>query len=629
LNSFERQHFLAFGLLLLVTIFVFAGVLGHDFLYLDDHLYVFENPFLQNGLTWKGIGWAFTADLTKETFYADYWQPLTMISRMVDINLYGLEPWGHHFTNLLLHLANVCLLFLLLGTLTRQPWRSLVVVALFAIHPMQVEPVSWVTARKDVLSSFLALLTIWSYVVYTKKASWKRMLITAILFALSLMAKLVTGLLPFLLLLLDVWPLKRFRSMRQNSIEKWPLFCLFGCALMVIFLGASPHVSDSLRSVYPLAIVINFAQYLQQLFIPVHLTVYPVLAASSATFIRIGLIWMLGLFITGYVVRHLKKKPALIVGWIWFLLWLMPAIALERADRYLYFAMIGFWITMVWFLADWLSKLNKSPVIPVILALFVLISCGFLSQKQVAHWHNTETLLRHALDVSGEENSRGQVALGTYLVSLGRIEEATEHLVKAAFLAPDDAKVHNDLANLLSKKGLFGLAEGHYKEALTLRPDFAEAYINYGHLLLHLERFEAAVEQYQLALSIQPNYATAYDGLGSTLLQLGRVQEAYAHFERATQLNPRLTSAYYDWGSSLAEREQFEKAEEMFRMTLSLDPKHALAHNRLGFVLARQGRTREAIPYFREAARLDPADTDMRSNLNLALSKVNTHQPND
>jgi tetratricopeptide (TPR) repeat protein len=588
----------AFGLVLL-TLLAFAGVLKCDFIGFDDPLYVSANPHIRDGLSGRGLRWGLSAGLLFDSPHADYWAPLTVFSRMVDVELFGLDPAGHHLTNLLLHALNAALLFLVLEAMTGAGWRSAFVAAFFAVHPLRVESVAWVTERKDVLSGVFWILTLGAYARYARSPDRVRYAMVVLMLALGLMAKPMLITIPFVLLLLDYWPLGRggggAGSLRTRVLEKLPLFGLSGLSILITYVPLWRRGQITELDALPLdARVTNalysYLVYAGKLFWPHPLAVVyphpeggvplgPVMAALA--FLLVG---------SGVALWQVRRRPYGIVGWLWYLGTLLPVLGLvqsgvhARADRYTYIPLIGLSIIVAWGASEALgSRSYGKPALAVIAAgwLAVLV---VVTRRQVDHWRDTATLFEHAIHVTA----------GNYLAE-------------------------NNLATALALRGDAGGAEAHYREAIRIRPNYSQADNNLGVLLARQGRIAEAMAQHEEALRLQPRDADAHFNLGLLNARSGRSAVAAQHYAEALRLNPRLASAHYNWGNLLAGEGHWSEAAEHFASAVRLQPDNAMSYNNLGLALALLGKWPEAMGAYARALEIDPKLAIARTNLGRAL----------
>jgi tetratricopeptide (TPR) repeat protein len=633
-----------------ITFAVFGQTVHHEFVNYDDNNYVCENPEVARGLTLQGIVWAFT------NIYSANWHPLTWISHMLDCQFYGLSPGGHHLTNILLHMATAILLFLILRRMTGFLWRSAFVAAVFAIHPLRVESVAWVAERKDVLSGVFFMLTIWAYVRYVQ--SWSKggnqgsraqaipvlnprslalnYCLVLLFFALGLMCKPMLVTLPFVLLLLDYWPLNlvttvtdhrnHFPIPRRLILEKLPLFGLAAAVCVVTLFAQTVALSSFEQISLPLRMsnaLISYVTYLGQMFWPAGLAVlYPFpFGGVGISGVVLSLVLLAGIS-TGVFI--LRRRPYFLTGWWWYLIMLAPVIGIvqvgaqARADRYTYLPQIGLYVLLTWAAADLCAGWRQRRVVLGGIAAIVIASLSVDSFLQTAYWHDSESLWTHTLACTSG-NFFGHNNLGLALLQKGKVDEAIAHYQKALQIKPDYAEAHYNLGLALFQKGSVDEAIFHYHKALQITPDFAEAHNNLGNALLQKGNVDEAIAHYQRALQIKPDYAEAHYNLGLTLLQKGKVDEAIAHYQKALQIKPDFAETDNNLGLALLQKGKVDEAIAHYQKALQIKPDDAEAHINLGNALFQKGKVDEAIALYQRALQIKPDDAEAHNNLGNAL----------
>ena len=530
---------------------VFGQTLGHQFVNYDDNHYVYENPRITGGLTWNGSGWAFTH------VHADNWHPLTTISHMLDCQIYGLHPWGHHLTNILLHALAGILLFFALRELTGHFWGSALVAAIFAIHPLRVSSVAWVSERKDVLSGVFFMLTLWSYARFAQSKltprSYVGYVMALVFFALGLMCKPTLVTIPFVLLLLDYWPLRRFtgesssprRSVSYLVAEKIPFlaFSLVSCAATT-WAGSQPMVPLHLLGVGDRManVVVSYAAYLGKMIWPTDLAiVYPFPEGGwGVTRIVLSISVLLVISIACLVGR--RRYPFCLVGWLWFLGMLIPMIGIiqvgpqSRADRYTYLSQIGLYWIVVWGgLALW-SRWRRGRV--ALIAVAALVGSALIADAciQASYWRDSETMWNQAL-ANTSNNYIAETQIGDALIKAGRFDEAVIHL-RQALKINDYYTAHQNLGYALASKGEWADAVVSFRAAIRIRPNYPQALTNLGVSLSKLGRNEEAIAEFEKAIQFDPDQADAHRNLAVLLLQLGQRAEAALHFREALRIKP-------------------------------------------------------------------------------------------
>ena len=586
--------------LAIATLAVYAQVISHQFIDLDDDLSIRDNPMVSGGLTLKGIAWAFT------TFHDSNWHPLTWLSHMVDCQIFGLNAGGHLIVNALIHVANTLLLFLLLKRLTGTTWRSAIVAALFALHPLHVESVAWAVERKDTLSTFFGLLSLLAYARYAEAPSWKRSALVALWLGLGLMAKSMLVTWPFVFLLLDYWPLRRLKWEPAEGFvrfakawvplirEKLPLFCLVAASMVVTYLAQSYGGTQALvDAAFPLRLsnaIASYARYLLLTAWPSGLGVYYPLSPGGTPVWQLALaVTVLGA-ITAIAIRGARKRPYLIMGWLWFLGTLIPVIGLVQvgvgfamADRYHYIPSIGLFVASVFGLADLAIAWRMGRAAITAASAIVLLILGFLAGIQVRYWHDSMTLFERALSVTSN-NMLIQNQLGAVLNRQGKPAEAVFHFDEALRVKPDYFHALANMARVLRQQGKTGDAIGFYKRALEVRPDSVKAHMQLAMVLVKEEKGDEALQQFHEAMKLAPNDPDVRTNFGLMLARQGKFAEATA----------QLTEA------------------------LRLEPNSADSQNNLGLVLLMAGQPEKSLPHFSAALRLKPSFTAASDNLKRA-----------
>jgi protein O-mannosyl-transferase len=612
---------------------VFGQTLGFGFVNLDDNTYIYDNPVVQKGLTFPGIVWAFTH------VWASNWHPLTWISHMLDCQLYGLNAGGHHLTNVLLHTATVTLLFLVLRQMTGCLWRSAFVAAVFAIHPLRVESVAWLAERKDVLSGLFFMLTLGAYVNYARHPwSPARYGLVVLLFALGLMCKPMLVTLPFVLLLLDCWPLNRlqtnagaesvFRLGRRQIpkrliFEKLPLLGLTAASCAITIFAQTRVIQSSGNLSLPLRLgnaLVAYVAYIRQMFWPADLAVFYPLTTGSVTVskVALSLLVLAGISIVVIILR--RRHPYLLTGWLWYLIMLVPVIGIlqaglqARADRYTYLPQIGLYLLLTWTAADQCARWRLRRVVLGGGAVIILVPLIFCAHAQTAYWRNSESLWTHTLACTSG-NFFARYGLGNALFQEGKVDEAIAQYQKALQINPNYAETCNNLGNALLEQGKVNEAIEYLQKALQINPDNVEACGNLGNALLHQGKVDEAIEHLRKAVQINPHSANAHDILGNALLQKGNVDGAIAQYHAALQINPLYSEACYNLGNALLQQGKASEAIAQYQKALQINPNYANARNNLGTALSRQGNAAEAIAQYQKALQIQPDKVEVQNNL--------------
>ncbi len=630
------------GLLLaLVVLACFLPSIHHDFISLDDRGYVAENQHVLSGLTWRNLGWAFHS-----TEMAN-WHPLTWCSHMVDVQLFGVQPWGHHLTSVVLHVVNTLLMLVVLYRMTGAYWRSLLVAALFALHPLHVESVAWVAERKDVLSTAFGLLTIWAYGIWVECAATRKSRAFAFygmalaFFALGLMSKPMLVTLPCLLLLLDYWPGHRLdgpvASWWPVIREKIPFFVLAAASSVVTYLAQSGVGAVGTWQAFPWSTrVANaltaYCRYLGKGLFPTRLAVgYPFAFDYPARRTLLAAALLAGISIVAFLWR--QRRPYLVVGWLWFLGLLVPVIGLVQvggqsmADRYSYLPLTGVFIMVVWGVADATAGWTRRAYVLGPVAGVILAGCTALTWRQLGFWKNSETLFRHALAVT-ENNITAHCCLADVLaLSPGSMAEALVECQEAVRIAPNSTGVHNALGKILAETP-GRLAEGmaEFRAAVRLDPENADAHMNLGTALATTsEGAAAAIAEYETAVRLRPESIETHYNLALALArQPDRLREAISEFRATLQIYPDYAECHNRLGTALAQLPgHLPEAMAEFQATLRLKPDDSGAHYNLAEAFAQlPGRRPDAVAEYRTVLRLRPDWVGVRCNLGLVLAEM-------
>ena len=531
-------------LLAFVTLVVFLPTGRFNFLNYDDTDYVTNNTFVKHGFTGAGLREAFT------TFHASNWHPLTWLSHMTDCALFGLNPGAHHFVNVLFHAANAALLFILLLRLTEKLWPSALVAALFAWHPLHVESAAWISERKDVLSTFFALLTLLAYARFAKENSRRAYWLALLFFALGLLAKPMLVTLPFLLLLLDFWPLKRFPLSAFRFpllLEKIPFFVLTAASCLVTFIAQkNGEAVVSLANVslrYRLENApVAATKYLVNFFCPYHLSpIYPMPGNFSGVEVALAVSALALISLAAW--RWRNSRPYFLVGWLWFLGTLVPVIGLVQvggaamADRYTYIPSIGFFIALIFLAVDLLAEFQVPKTVVAIGAGTALAACIFATEFQLQFWRDSETLFRRAIAVT-QNNDIALVNLGSALESENRFDEALAVDRQAEKIEPGRYQLHNNLGNILSRLGRHAESLAEYREAVRLRPASPVLHNVLGHQHAAMGQFAEALSEFAVAEKLDPHYAQPHAETAQVFFQQGRDAEAVEVLRAALRLEP-------------------------------------------------------------------------------------------
>jgi tetratricopeptide (TPR) repeat protein len=615
------------------TFLLYLPVRHNGFTNFDDDAYITGNPHVKAGVTWSGIVWAF------QSGYAANWHPLTWISHMVDCQLFGLNPAGHHLMNVLFHIANTILLFILLNKMTGAIWRGAFVAALFAWHPMHVESVAWAAERKDVLSAFFWVLTLIAYTGYAQERQLRHnsqsilyYVLALVMFACGLMSKPMVVTLPFVLLLLDFWPLQRVNAstLLRLTAEKIPFLALSFMDCVVTYLvqkKGGAVVNDSLLFRASNALW-AYEQYIAKIFWPTDLAiVYPFLNHGLALLAAVSCLLLAVCSVAFILLRN--RWPYLFVGWFWFLGTLVPVIGIVRvgsasmADRYAYLPSIGLFILVTWGLADFCKSLAAKKILGTA-ALVALAICFVLTSIQIAYWRSSITLFRHALMVT-TDNYVANACLGQALDVAGDEADALIYCKEAVRINPEYPAGQFFLGMVLWKKGELPEALKCLEYAAQETPGDSGFQYNLGKFLTEHGSPDKAVERFNAALKDNPDFPEAHNALGKTFLSQGKLPEAAEQLSLAASLDLDNAQYHYDFGTVLFAEGKAGAAVDQLSEAVRLQPDFADAQGNLAAALASQGQLTEAITHFSKAAELQPNNPE--AHFNLGFAYLNNRQP--
>lgn len=622
LRTYKREC-LAIPALIILIFGVFGQVRNFDFLIHDDPIYIYENPHIRHGLSLEGIRWALSADLLKNSIDADYWRPLTFISHMLDAEFYGLNASGHHLTNLWLHILNCLILFLFLNYATTQFEMSFLIAALFAIHPLQVQTVAWVTARKDLLSAFFGLLTLWLYTLKIKNPSQSKFALTTwLFFGLCLATKPALIVLPVILIAFDLWVFNRSGKVNLIS-EKIPLFALSLVSLLILISNKSSASIDVPNYLQYLNIPFNLKEYLLHFIYPVNLSIYSPVAYETFSILKIFSVLLGALIFLIWAWVRRRADPLWLFGSIWFLVLIAPSIVLTRADRFMYFPIIGLLIIFV----SWLVRLREKLQLPRF--LFIIISSGlilglsFISFMQTKKWKDSITLFSDVLH-KDPKHHRAHYILGIALSEKGEMSEAVSHYLKSLDGSKKDSGVYNSIGLLMLKQENDRKAIYYFMKATQAYPDPSVESISYNNIglsLKHSGNLKLARVYFKKALRQNSQYAEPYYNLGQLAFEYGNVERAIKYLEKAIGVFPHYELARKELGVLFAQIGMPEKAIEQFESILKFNPRSLEANNNLGGVLLSFGKVEDAKRHFKTALKYNPDYEPARKNLEIIQKK--------
>ncbi|HNQ78240.1 MAG TPA: tetratricopeptide repeat protein [Acidobacteriota bacterium] len=677
-KSVARRRLLLGSVLLIMTMAAFWGTFSNSFISADDNVYVYENDRVQKGITWDNLKWAFS------TNYFGFYYPLTWLSHMLDCQLFGLWAGGHHLTSLLIHLLSTLVLFAFLVRTTSLEWRSFAVAALFAVHPLHVESVAWVAERKDVLCAFFWLSGMLAYVMYVEKPGAARYSLVLFCFVCGLLAKPMIITFPFLLLLLDIWPLHRWtppfsgrergpapedgagwKGLSRLLREKTPLFMLVPVFAVITFHAqkhaeAVPSLKDHPFDQRMFNALASYVAYLRKLFFPSDLSAYYPLSDNGTSH---GYAIFCGLLLAALTILAVfkgRKHGFWTTGWFWYLGTLVPVIGIVQvggqamADRYTYIPLIGIFIVLIWAVSDFAGAVRIPRWVIGSSFSVVMIVLIALTRAQVGYWSDSVTLFNRALAVN-PENFFAHNAVGSQYLLRGEDERAIHHLMESVRLDPAYRAARFNLATALMRTGDYAEAAGHYetilnekpdaagmsnlgmalaklgrteeavgwlKKAVGMEPEMFDARINLASALSESGRLKESEEHYRKALSLEPGSAPALNGYGQLLMKSGRRSMAITEFRKAVAADKGSFSARTNLAAALAEEGDLQEAADQYNEALAVRPEDPQTLNALGLVLARSGKIEEAASAFRKAVEKAPEVAEARINLGYALLKL-------
>lgn len=581
----KKHAFFIIVFLIVISCVAFGRIAFNDFINFDDDYYITENIQIKSGINTGSIKWAFTS------LAVSNWHPLTWISHMMDWSLFGPNTSGHHLVSLLLHIGAVIFLFLFLNKTTNNIWPAAFAAAFFALHPLRVESVAWVSERKDVLSMFFGMVSLYSYAFYTESPKPSKYLFCLILFALALMSKPMLASLPFFLMLLDYWPLGRWQKVYSAPpairnqlagklfLEKGPFIVLTIVSSMITFWAQ--HKGNSIIPIERLNFserlgnaIVSYVNYLGKIFWPADLAIFYPYAISLTTW-EIFISAIILIVITIVSLYHIKKLPFLFVGWFWYLGTLVPVIGLVQvgkqamADRYTYLPSIGIAMILAWLIPFLFQRTGLRKKLLFSIAMAILCMLSFLTWMQCGYWKDSVTLFNHAL----------RVTRNNYLA-------------------------YNNLGVALSEEGIIKEAIDYYNEAIRIKPDYVEAYYNRGTSYNKLGEYQRSIEDFNISIHIKPDYTEAYYNRGIAYASLGNSQRAIQDYDKAIRIKPDYAEPYNNRGNVYANLGHYQKAIEDYNKAIRIKPDYALAYNNLGAVYLLKGNNDLGCRYAQKACAL-------------------------
>jgi protein O-mannosyl-transferase len=622
------------AVLAVITWLIFGQSLAHQFVTYDDPNYVYENAKVTAGLSLKNVAWAFMHTV------GGNWHPLTTISHMFDCQVYGLKPAGHHLTNVLLHTVAVILLFLVLRVMTGALWQSAFVAALFAIHPLHVESVAWVSERKDVLSAVFFMLTLGAYFRYVRTGLFTSYILVLLLFAFGLMSKPMLVTLPFVLLLLDYWPLRRFApdapakngrparvkdraNIPQIFLEKIPLLFLAfaSCAGTLLaqraFIDPIGHLSlpDRLGNAAVATVI-----YLRQLVWPSGLSVFYPHPRNSLSLLEVSMATISLLAASAAAFLYRRKHPYFLTGWFWFLGMLVPVSGIVQvgeqahADRYTYLPQIGLYIAATWFITDTVSSWRHRRFFLGTAMATSIILFMWPAWKQTSYWRDSRALWTHALAVNSQ-NDTAYISLCDLDLRENRLDDAIFHASKAVEIRPNSPDAQSRLGVALSASGRNEEAKVHFQKVLETHQARPRVHYNIATLFLNTGHLDEAIAEFENELQIQPDFVEAHNNLGGALTSKGELDAALVHLQKAMELDPHLPKVHHNIATILLRQGRTDPAIVHLQKELQLNPSSAEAHNDLGIALSQKGTIDQAIREWQRALELQPNNLNAYCNL--------------
>lgn len=637
----SRKKIVVCLIIAVISLIAYWPVQDHDFINLDDDLYITGNQKVKAGLTLDGIAWAFSFN------EKGYWQPLTWLSHMLDVELFGLNPAGHHLANLIIHIASALLLFWFLYRGTGRLYRCAFLATLFALHPLNVDSVAWAAERKNLLSSFFWMLSLLFYVRYAEKPNIKRYGLTWVTFIIGLMVKPMLVTLPFVFLLLDYWPLRRLvfhrrrrsadrdpqkegpnkrqLSLLQAVMEKVPFLLFSGLSVWISIVSTQQMGIVVAGETVPMTMrfanaVVSYFSYLAKIFWPHNLAIfYPFPKALPMW--QVAGCGVLMLAFSAFVLLKSRAKPYLATGWFWYLGTLVPVIGIIQAgewpalaDRWAYIPMIGIMIVGVWGADEITAKWRfKTPAL-IVTAIVVLVGCVIAVRMQLPYWQNSRVLFAHAVEIT-EKNGLAHNNLGSALLWDGQYDAALQQFQAAVKIRPDSTKIHNNIAHALVKLGRVDEAIERYVESLKLNPKEAATHNSLAVVLLEKWQIAEAIQHLQTALRLEPDYADAYVNLGSVYRRQGKNKMATRYYLQAIRLQPDLPEAYNNLGLLLLKAGKLQSAAANFHKSLEIRPDFKSARENLKKVQTAQTAYRQTLTQLKDKIKNNPDDADLYMQL--------------
>ncbi len=626
-------------ILVVATFIVYEQVRTFEYINYDDNEYIVDNQVLSKGFTWENVIWAFTDSIG----VSNYWHPLTWISHLIDVELYGMNLGGHHLTNLIFHILNTVLLFIVFRKMTGCTWRSGFISALFALHPLHVESVAWLAERKDVMSGFFWMLTMWAYWQYSRVPGLKNYLLVFLFFLLGLMSKPMVVTIPFVMLLIDIWPLGRIKigklvgtenrkhevPLSKLIVEKIPLFLIIIPASISTFL-----TQDRAGAVHSLDVVplydrfanctVSYVKYIEKMLWPSGLAfIYPNPGALPLwQFAGAGLFLLV---ITFFAIYYIRRYPWFAVGWFWYLGVMFPVNGLVvigphvMADRYTYLPLIGLFIIVSWGSLELVKNRKYGKQILAAATVIILVIFSAVTHRTAGYWENTITACERALEVT-DNNYVAHNNLGFVLAGQGNQGEAVRHYTEALRIEQDCILCMNNQGNALIKLGRTSDAIKFYSESLEKKPGQAGIHYRLGNALRDIGKMDEAIVNYREALQLEPSVAAPYMRLGDYFFSIGKIKIAIDNYRKALKIDPDQGEAHNSLAIVLTKSGMIDEALYHGREAMRLNPDDPEIHNNMGIILAMHGRISEAVSHLQKALELKPDYHDAMRNLKKIVS---------
>lgn len=624
MKYFNEERF--FSLVLIIsTLIIYFKVVYFDFVNFDDPCYVLLNDNVITGLSWKNLQWAFSS------FHSSNWHPLTWVSHMTDVYFFDYNAAGHHITNVIFHIVNSLLIFFFFSKSTGYAWRSFIIAGLFALHPIHVESVAWISERKDVLSAFFWLLTMICHLNYIKTKELKYYLLSLLMFILGLLSKPMVVTLPFALMLLEIWPLNRItfeqrsetlKQIKSSFLEKIPFFIFSSISCVITYLaqkdsGALMKI-DALSFGYRVAnTMISYLKYLGKIFWPENLAIqypHPISNIDYALLIFSILIIFLMIFLS---IKLIRTRPFLATGWFWFLGTLIPVIGLVQvgsqamADRYTYIPALGIFFIVSFYGIEYKSKFTSWFVL---VSSSVLVILSVSTWNQLDYWKNSKTLFSHSVECTGR-NSVAHNLLGQALALEGDLNEGILHSKLSVELSPAFPEWHNNLGSLYAQNNMYKEAAVHFKEAVRLKPSYWYAHTNLGQLLAIEGNTKEAVHYLQKAEMYFEKNSYNHSLIGVAWAKAGDINKSIEHFRASLELRPNAPNVLNNLGKALLDKKDSENAKYYLKKALEISPNNPEIINNYGLVLLMENDPEGALIQFSYALKINPDYEKARINL--------------